>query len=369
MIALLLALACKGSIILDDSAEPSDTVDSTPEPPNEAAVELTYSDGEHYGDPLFYDGTLLLPMRVQDLIVAIDPASPADYRFDLYNLGSVAVPLTISPRVREIPGVGLWLSGDPLTDEAAHIVDPATLQVLREIPNGGEDAAMHSGGLVTAYPGIWQTAERANEPGRLEGINADDSLTTLDPALCGEVGRHCGEAMITMGGALWWTDYQGGLYTSGSAYHLEDGVLVAGAPAVVEGEPARHNRTRLADLGDGWLWVGGVVDCGAALHVQSGAQVSYPAADGCGFSAVSGQSYHGSAVRVVSLDLALGGGGYGALRVEWLDGVHAGAVEVLTLPFPDESYSCWPIVAIGPEGRIAVTCDGTRGLFLGRITG
>ena len=76
-------------------------------------------------------------------------------------------------------------------------------------------------------------------------------------------------------------------------------MLVNGAPAFVAGEAAKSNRTNVAALDDDRLFVGGVIDCGAILDTTTGAQTPYSAMDGCGFSAVEGESYHGSRVRVV----------------------------------------------------------------------
>lgn len=368
MYALLILIACKGTMTIDTTD--STPNDSSPPLPDVAAVELVQLDDDRYAPPVFVGGELLLHDAVRGVLVALDPeALPERWPWQ-YNLRSVQVAAASRPRMEYLDGVGLWIGGDPLDDGAdATLIDPASFAVLRTVPGGGADAAMVGGVLQTAYPGVWQLHDRINEPGRLETVGADGSLTVSDPELCGAIGSHCGKSMAVLRGSLWWSDWQGGLYHAGAALHLEDGVLVNGAPAFVAGEAAKSNRTNVAALDDDRLFVGGVIDCGAILDTTTGAQTPYSAMDGCGFSAVEGESYHGSRVRVVSLDLALGGGGYGALRVEWLDGVHAGEVQVVTLPFVDEAYSCWPMAAMGPRGLLAVTCDGGRGLFVGRVTG
>lgn len=364
MYALLVLTACKGTLTIDSSP------DSAPPLPDVPDLDLVQIDDDRYGTPVFNGDKLLLHVASRGVLVALDADAPPERTAWRHALRSVALQASADPRLELLPGVGLWVAGDALAGDPAYLLDPATLDVLRQIDGGGVDAVALGGALYTGYPGVWQTADRPNESGRLMSVAADGTLSEAVPRLCGEFGFHCGDALELMAGSVWWTDYQGGLYTGGNAFHVEDGELFDDAPALRDGEPAKHNRTRLRALTASQIWIGGVVDCGLVLDVTTGDQITYGAAEGCGFSAVEGESYHGSSVRVVSLDLALGGGGYGALRVEWLDGPHEGTAQIVTLPFAGgAAYSCWPIAAMGPRGLLAVTCDGGRGLFWGRVTG
>lgn len=337
---LLLALGCSPDVapVLDTAVDP-----------DVPGVRLRRIDSEVYAEPHFIGERLVTLLPERGLVVTYDLD---DYR----AATTVAVSSHPGARSRVVDGVGLWLSGDAREGLAATVLEPDTLETLR-VGAGGVDVVVYDGMTLTSYPGRYP-----DSVGRLERVNIDGSVSVVRDRLCNGVGFGCGDQIVVLNDALWWTDAAGGLYSDSGTWHLDDGAIAQDAPVYSADDPPQDGRTRLEVTQDGRLWVGSVAECGAFYAPRTGASEGYGPDVGCGFVAAEGRSAVGSRVRVVTLtDPSVG-----ALRVEWLGGDNEGEVQVYDLP---DAAECWPIVAIGPRGTLAVTCEGSGGLYVGQLTG